>query len=260
MGFNGPAKSLFGGSATSYHGVESNIMSILILIFTRVIANILTTSGSQVDTFLILLIALYVWIVLQNAMQSVAEASSMNETYKEVHSRSYQLVTGKEYFKTIHHRKATLPLPGEDEGWTDTFSTTLEFVSQILVILTAQFAGNLIFQEWTTMGVTTQESITALLIAAIIFFPFFLWVHRIYISHGNQYKNLYDRAVQQVRMSHGNLVPVSQSKFQQHQLVSSVPYVVSNQYRKKTRIENTRKKTRKQRRKKSPVWVSSHLL
>lgn len=171
--------------------MEASIISLLIFIGTRVAANILTGSGSQVDTFLLLLAALYVWVVLKNAMQSVSDAARINRITR----RRRTLLVGP---LVDSHGFA---FAGEDAGWADSMTTAFQLVSQILVLLTFQVAGNLILIEWNTMGITTQEALVTLFLTAIIFFPVFLWIHRTYTAHVNHYRRVMERAMQRARVA-----------------------------------------------------------
>lgn len=183
---------LLGESSLSLHGAESQIISLLIFIFTRVAANVLTMSGSQVDTFLILLLILFLWIVIRNAMESVADAMRISRIYLH-----HAHVGGRGPLVDSHGFAFT----GEDEGWTDVWSTGADFISQILVLLTFQVAGNLLLLEWTTAGVTTQEALILLVLIAIIFFPIFLWIHRIWRDHNAHYRNVMTKVFARARQA-----------------------------------------------------------
>jgi len=155
--------TILGESPLSFHGAESQMVSILIFIFTGVAANVLVLSGSQVDTFLILLIALVIWIMIRNAMQAISDATRVYQ--RDSQSNAYVLAGS------------------EDQGWNETWSTGMDFVSRILLLLTFQVAGALILREWTTVGVTTQETLVLLFLIAVIFFPVFVWIHRTWVAH-----------------------------------------------------------------------------
>lgn len=155
---------LLGESALSFHGAESQLMSLLIFIFTGVAAQVLVLSGSQVDTFLILLIALVIWIMIRNALEALADATQV-------------------YHKGI---ESGLLVVSEDEGWSESWSTGMDFVSRILILLTFQVAGALVLREWTIVGVTTQETLVLLFLVAVVFFPVFLWIHRTWVAHNQR--------------------------------------------------------------------------
>lgn len=156
---------ILGESSLSFHGASSQFVSLLIFIFTGVAAQVLVLSGSQVDTFLILLIALVVWIMMRNAMQAVADAT-----------RVY----------TKDTESGNLVVVSEDAGWVDTWSTEMDFISRILTLLTFQVAGALVLREWMVVGVTTQETLVLLFLVAVIFFRVFLWIHNTWVAHNAQ--------------------------------------------------------------------------
>lgn len=171
--------SLMGSeSSLSLHGAESHIISLVIFIFTGVAANVLVLSGSEVDTFLILLLVLFLWIIIRNAMLSVADATRLSTA----------------------HRSSTIYSSTEDEGWLQAWETAMDFVSRILVLLTFQVAGNLILQEWLLAGVTTQETLVLLFLIAIIFFPVFLWIHRSWEAHTRREKEELQRYLRAWRL------------------------------------------------------------
>lgn len=185
--------SIFGESSTSFHGVESHTASLLIFIFTGVTARVLVLSGSEVDTFLILLLVLFLWIVIRNAMQSVSDATRITALSGRPHNWMPPGSVG-------HH--STVGGSSEGEGWAENWAVWMDFVSRVLVLLTFQVAGQLILQEWILAGVTTQETLVLLFLIAIIFFPIFLWVHRTWTAHGQREREDFRRSIEASRAHH----------------------------------------------------------
>lgn len=151
-----------GDSALSMHALDSRGVSFIIFIFTGVASQVLVLGGSQVDTFLVLLLVLFLWVIIYRAMQSVSEAMRMGQLISPTHPAAY--------------RRAL-----EDQGWSQSWDMWMGFVSYVLMFLTFQVAGQLILQEWVLAGVTTQETLVLLLLIALVFFPVYLWVHRIWM-------------------------------------------------------------------------------
>lgn len=182
------------GNSLSLHGAESQLVTLLIFIFTRVAANVLVFSGSQVDTLLILLLVLFVWIILRNAMQAVSDAARVSRI----------LTTNPAHYTTNtmlgHGYQSPLLGGGEDQGWADSWSTGMDFISRILVLLTFQVAGDLILQEWQTAGVTTQEALVLLILIAILVFPTFVWIHRTWSAHSAYDRKVFDTTIQHLQM------------------------------------------------------------
>jgi len=217
------------GQSLSLHGAESQIVTLLIFIFTRVAANVLVLSGSQVDTLLVLLLILVVWIILRNALQSVSDAARIGRilTSNPHHYTAGELTDHGNQSPFISGSGSSTPNPknpgyttidrveeaaGEDEGWADAWSTGMDFISRILVLLTFQVAGDLVLQEWQTAGVTTQEALVLLFLIAIIFFPIFLWIHRTWSAHSTYDRQVFNTSIQQLQAARAvSLHPITVS-------------------------------------------------
>lgn len=222
------------GQSLSLHGAESQIVTLLIFIFTRIAANVLVLSGSQVDTLLVLLLILVVWIIVRNALQSVSDAARIGRiltsnphhyTAGELtdHGNQSPFINGSGGGSAANPKSPNAAMSidrveeaaGEDEGWADAWSTGMDFISRILVLLTFQVAGDLVLQEWQTAGVTTQEALVLLFLIAIIFFPIFLWIHRTWSAHSAYDRQVFNTSIQQLQAARAvSLHPITVSTAQ----------------------------------------------
>ena len=172
------SNSMLGESSTSFHGIEMSMVALLISFFTDVFVNILVLTGSEVDTFMILLLVLFLWQIIRSGMQSLSDITTVIQASK------------------VNH---VWEMPGEDEGWADAWAAFMDFVSRVLVILVFQFAARLILQEWTLAGVTTQETLVLLFLLGLIFFPIYLWIHRAWTAHKTLERKIFYQDVQRAR-------------------------------------------------------------
>ena len=158
--------AMFGNPAFSVESLDSSMASLIIFIFTGVATTVLVLSGSEVDTFMALLLVLFLWTLLVRAASGASEAIKAS---RQTSGTAYVAAGGD---------------PGDDDGWIDSWLIWTELVSKVLILMTFQMAGALILQEWTLAGVTTQETMVLLFLFMIIFFPLFLWIHRTWKAHG----------------------------------------------------------------------------
>lgn len=181
------APKIFGSEpSTSVHGIESGTVSLIISFFTAVVVNILILTGSDIDVLIYMISILFIWTVLRNIFSTLSDALKTSRVL------SYSMAPIEDIedptqigaaSKQRYEEETSYITHQEDEGWSDNLRVLLDFISKIVVIMPFQYGSKLIMSEWTTVGVTTQETLILLFIIAVIFFPAYLWIDRSWQAH-----------------------------------------------------------------------------
>jgi len=186
------APKIFGSEpSTSVHGIESGTVSLIISFFTAVVVNILILTGSDIDVLIYMISILFIWTVMRNIFNTISEALQTSRvlTYTADEERGGAMGLGISEDEEDEEMRVS---GSEDEGWSDNLRVLLDFISKIVIIMPFQYGSKLIMSEWTTVGVTTQETLILLFIIAVVFFPAYLWIDRSWQAH-NAYEKKHFR-------------------------------------------------------------------
>ncbi len=171
-----------GALAMNYRAWGGAVMAIVISIYTDLVVQMLSASGTPIDALFYILAVLFIWMSMENLFkQSYAEFGAGAKQTNNI--LSAQTIGGGpiptyQYFQYAAE-EANL-------GWKSGWTSIVEFVTKILVILTFQYAAKLLRAEWIIIGVTLTESIVLMIILAILFFHIYDEVERSFRAHQKQ--------------------------------------------------------------------------
>lgn len=182
-----------GGSALgrdspgSFMGVESQMVPLLVAIMNEFLVTVLMQTGSQVDTYLIIIFFLFLWSVVQNTVDTVSEEIQIRSGNPEASATAMMLPRN------------------EDDGWTGATDSMRDLISKILVLLFFQYTSRLLRNEWAFVGATIVETLLLMVAIVAIFFPAYLWIDRVWKLHARRH----NQAVQRLIKLHQTQAPHS---------------------------------------------------
>lgn len=164
-------------SPASFMGVEAQMVPLLVAIMNEFLVTVLMQTGSQVDTYLIIIFFLFLWSVIQNTVDTISE---------EIQIRSGNPAASA--------TAAMLPRT-EDDGWSSATDSMRDLISKILVLLFFQYTSRLLRNEWAFVGATIVETLLLMVAIVAIFFPAYLWVDRVWKLHAQRHAQAVQRLI-----------------------------------------------------------------
>lgn len=153
------------------------MVPLLVAIMNEFLVTVLMQTGSQVDTYLLVIFFLFLWTVIQNTVDTISE---------EIEIRSGDPKA----------EATALMLPrDEDDGWVSATDSTRDLISKILILLFFQYTSRLLRNEWSFVGATVLETLLLLVAIAVIFFPAYLWVDRVWKIHARRHSEAVKRLI-----------------------------------------------------------------
>lgn len=168
-------------SPGSFMGVEAQMIPLLVSIMNEFLVTVLMQTGSQIDTYLIIVFLLFLWTVIQNTIDTISE---------EIRIRS-----GKKNASAL----AMLLPHDEDDGWTSATDSVRDLISKILVLLFFQYTSRLLRNEWGFVGATVLETLLLMVVIVAIFFPAYLWIDRVWKIHARRHTEAVERLIEMHR-------------------------------------------------------------
>ena len=191
--------------AMNYRAWGGAVMAVVISMYTDLVVQMLSSTGTPIDALFYILAILFLWMSMENLLkQTYSEIADRNKVDRK-NLQNVQIVGGGLIPAYYNFQYGDDQLRQEHAGWRNSWTSIIEFVTKILVILTFQYAAKLLRAEWVIIGVTLTESIVLMIILAILFFHIYDEVERSFRAHQKQ------------TMSHSITVAIEKHKLTNHQ-------------------------------------------